>query len=128
MTEQPEGPGAPPPARAVATGTIGGFVSGLTGIGGGTVMVPLLTGFLHVPQHRAHATSLVVVIFAAAAALVLYISRGDIDWVMAGAVAVGGIAGGQVGARVMHRVPALRLRMIFALFLLAVGVRLLVFG
>jgi uncharacterized membrane protein YfcA len=90
MTEQPTSAG-PPRARAVATGAIGGFVSGLTGIGGGTVMVPLLTGFLRVPQHRAHATSLVIVIFAAGAALVLYVSRGDVDWAMAAAVAGGGI-------------------------------------
>lgn len=127
MTEQPASP-APPRARGIATGVIGGFVSGLTGIGGGTVMVPLLTGFLRVPQHRAHATSLVIVIFAAAAALTLYASRGAVDWAMAAAVAGGGIIGGQLGARVMHRVPELRLRAIFALFLLAVGVRLLVFG
>ncbi len=127
MTEQPTSPG-PPRARAVASGAIGGFVSGLTGIGGGTVMVPLLTGFLRVPQHRAHATSLVIVIFAAAAALTLYVSRGDVDWAMAAAVAGGGIVGGQLGARAMHRVPELKLRAVFAVFLLAVGVRLLVFG
>lgn len=127
MTQQTTDPG-PSRARGATTGAIGGFVSGLTGIGGGTVMVPLLTGFLRVPQHRAHATSLVIVIFAAGAALVLYVSRGDVDWAMAAAVAVGGIVGGQIGARAMHRVPELKLRAIFALFLLAVGVRLLVFG
>ncbi len=126
MSEQPgAGPSRP---RGVATGAIGGFVSGLTGIGGGTVMVPLLTGLLRVPQHRAHATSLVIVIFAASSALVLYMSRGDVDWAMAAAVAIGGVIGGQIGARAMHRVPELRLRAIFAVFLLAVGVRLLVFG
>ena len=128
MTGHEQSPGASSPGRAIATGTVGGFISGLTGIGGGTVMVPLLTGILRVPQHRAHATSLVVVIFAAAAALVLYVGRGDIDWAMAAAVAVGGVAGGQVGARAMHRVPEVRLRALFALFLIAVGVRLLVFG
>jgi uncharacterized membrane protein YfcA len=127
VTQPTTDPG-PSRARGAATGAIGGFVSGLTGIGGGTVMVPLLTGFLRIPQHRAHATSLVIVIFAAGAALVLYISRGDVDWAMAAAVAVGGIIGGQIGARAMHRVPELKLRAIFALFLLAVGVRLLVFG
>ncbi len=128
MTAQTTSSDARSPVRAVATGTIGGFVSGLTGIGGGTVMVPLLTGLLRVPQHRAHATSLVVVIFAATAALVLYVGRGDVDWAMAVAVAVGGVAGGQIGARAMHSVPEARLRAVFALFLIAVGVRLLVFG
>jgi uncharacterized membrane protein YfcA len=127
VTQQSANPG-PSRVRGATTGAIGGFASGLTGIGGGTVMVPLLTGFLRVPQHRAHATSLVIVIFAAGAALVLYVSRGDVDWAMAAAVAIGGSVGGQIGARAMHRVPELKLRAIFALFLLAVGVRLLVFG
>ena len=126
MSEQAPSAGTRSRGRGVTTGVIGGFVSGLTGIGGGTVMVPLLTGLLRVPQHRAHATSLVVVIFAAAAALVLYVGRGDVDW--ATAVAVGGVAGGQVGARAMHHVPEVRLRALFAIFLLAVGIRLLVFG
>ncbi len=128
MSEQASSAGTRSRGRGVTTGVIGGFVSGLTGIGGGTVMVPLLTGLLRVPQHRAHATSLVVVIFAAAAALVLYVGRGDVDWAMAAAVAVGGVAGGQVGARAMHHVPEVRLRALFAIFLLAVGIRLLVFG
>ena len=128
MSEPATGAGDRSGGRGVATGVIGGFVSGLTGIGGGTVMVPLLTGLLGVPQHRAHATSLVVVIFAATAALVLYVGRGDVDWAMAAAVAVGGIAGGQIGAHAMHYVPEARLRALFAIFLLAVGVRLLVFG
>ncbi len=127
MTQQQPSAG-PARARGIVTGAIGGFVSGLTGIGGGTVMVPLLTGFLRLPQHRAHATSLVIVIFAAGAALTLYMSRGDVDWPMAAAAAGGGIVGGQIGARAMHRVPELKLRAIFALFLLAVGVRLLVLG
>ncbi len=127
MTEQKPSP-RPSWARGITSGAIGGFTSGLTGIGGGTVMVPLLTGFLRVPQHRAHATSLMIVIFAAAAALTLYTSRGDVDWSMAIAVAVGGIIGGQIGTRAMHRMPEHKLRASFALFLLAVGIRLLIFG
>ena len=58
---------------------IGGIISGLTGIGGGTVMVPLFTSFTKMQQHRAHANSLVIVIFGATAALILYIIPGDID-------------------------------------------------
>lgn len=114
--------------RPVVTGVAGGGASGLTGIGGGTVMVPLLTGVLRMPQHRAHATSLVIVIFAALSATTQYLMRDQVDWGLAAALAVGGVIGAQIGARTMRRLPERQLRMAFALFLLFVGVRLLVWG
>ncbi|MBT5774061.1 MAG: sulfite exporter TauE/SafE family protein [Dehalococcoidia bacterium] len=114
--------------RAIITGAVGGFTSGMTGIGGGTVMVPLLTGYLKMTQHRAHATSLVIVIFAAASASYWYVARGDIKWELAAALAVGAVVGAQIGARTMHSMPERKLRLVFAVFLLVVGVRLLVWG
>ncbi|MDA0353543.1 MAG: sulfite exporter TauE/SafE family protein [Chloroflexi bacterium] len=114
--------------RALITGAIGGFTSGLTGIGGGTVMVPLLTGFLKMGQHKAHATSLVIVIFAALSAVTQYIRRGEVEWHLAAALTVGAVVGAQIGARTMHSLPERQLRLIFAVFLLVVGVRLLVWG
>lgn len=115
-------------ARAIFTGGVGGFVSGLTGIGGGTVMVPLLTGLLGMQQRRAHATSLVVVIFAALSAVSQYLVRDEVDWGLAASLAVGAVVGAQVGARTMHNMPDRALRMVFATFLLLVGLRLLIFG
>ncbi|TAK61977.1 MAG: hypothetical protein EPO22_07900, partial [Dehalococcoidia bacterium] len=47
--------------RSVLTGVAGGAFSGLTGVGGGAVMVPLLTGPLRLSQHRAHGTSLAII-------------------------------------------------------------------
>jgi uncharacterized membrane protein YfcA len=114
--------------RAIFTGGVGGFVSGLTGIGGGTVMVPLLTGLLGMTQRRAHATSLVIVIFAALAAVTQYLARDEVDWGLAAALTVGAVVGAQIGARTMHRVPDRSLRMVFATFLLFVGLRLVIFG
>lgn len=114
--------------RAILTGAVGGFASGLTGIGGGTVMVPLLTGLLGMTQRRAHATSMVIVIFAAIAAVAQYIGRGEVKWGLAGALIIGGVVGAQIGARALHRIPDRELRLVFSIFLLAVGVRLLVFG
>ena len=115
-------------ARALITGAIGGFTSGLTGIGGGTVMVPLLTGYLKMTQHKAHATSLVIVIFAALSAGTQYLARDEVKWELVGALTVGAVIGAQIGTRTMHSLPERQLRLIFAVFLLVVGVRLLVFG
>ena len=51
------------------TGFFGGGFAGLMGVGGGVVLVPLLTGVLKMNQHTAQGTSLVVVIFAAGTGL-----------------------------------------------------------
>ena len=113
--------------KASITGVIGGFVSGMTGIGGGTVMVPLLTGFVQMRQHRAHATSLVIVIFVAISAATQYLMRDQIRWDLAIALSIGAVVGAQIGARTMHSMPEKNLRIIFAIFLFVVGVRL-IFG
>lgn len=112
----------------LATGIGGGFFSGLTGVGGGAIMVPLLTGLMGMRQHTAHGTSLVVIIFAAAAGAAVYASAGGID---AGLVAVllpGSLAGAYLGARLVQRIPAMRLRQLFGAFLLMAGFRLVVAG
>jgi uncharacterized membrane protein YfcA len=102
----------------------GGFFSGLTGVGGGAIMVPLLTGLLKLPQHRAHGTSLTIVIFVGTAGMIGYWIAGNIDWGVVGWLAIGSMAGAYFGAAAMVHVPERQLRFIFGLFLLATAVRL----
>lgn len=113
------------PFRASVTGTLAGFFAGLTGVGGGALLVPMLTGYLRLPQHTAHGTSLIIVIFAAAAAAAGYIWRGDVDWALVGALLGGSIVGAYGGALLVMRIPAPHLHALFGLFLLAVGIRML---
>lgn len=107
------------------TGALIGFFAGLSGVGGGALLVPMLTGYLRLPQHTAHGTSLIVVVFAAAAAAVGYIWRGDVDWALVGALLGGSIIGAYGGALLVMHIPAKRLRALFGIFLLAVGIRML---
>ncbi len=111
----------------ILTGGAGGLFSGLTGVGGGALMVPLMTGALKMRQHAAHGTSLVVIIFAAAAGTATYVAQGSIDWGLVASLAAGSAAGSYAGARFVHRVPADRLRQLFGLFLVTVGLRLILF-
>jgi uncharacterized membrane protein YfcA len=90
-------------------------------------MVPLMTGPLRMGQHVAHGTSLVVIVVTAAVAAVLYGLAGHVDLVLFGGLAVGAMAGAVAGARIAVRIPALRLRQLFGLFLLVVSLRLLFF-
>lgn len=112
--------------RGALTGLAGGLFSGLTGVGGGAVMVPMLVGLLRLSQHRAHGTSLAIIVFVASAAVVPYALAGNIDWTLVGMLSVGAALGVYAGARVMQRIPARQLRLLFGLFLFATAIRLLI--
>lgn len=110
----------------MVTGAAGGAFSGLTGVGGGAVMVPMLTGWLKLGQHRAHGTSLAIIMFVAISGVAGYWRAGNIDWRLVLALSPGAIAGAYVGAKAMVKVPALQLRLLFGAFLLFVAFRQLV--
>ncbi|HWO94242.1 MAG TPA: sulfite exporter TauE/SafE family protein [Dehalococcoidia bacterium] len=111
--------------RSVATGVSGGLFSGLVGGGGGVVMIPLLTGFLGMSQHRAHGTSLAIIILVAAAGAMPYVVSGHVDWGLALGLGVTSTVAAMVSARAMVAMPDVWLRRAFALVLLAAAVRML---
>lgn len=115
----------PAPATMSLTGAIGGMFSGLTGVGGGALMVPLMTGVLRMRQHAAHGTSLVIIIFAAVAGSITYVANDGILWGLVATLLAGSLIGAYAGARLVQRVPGMRLRQVFGIFLLLVALRLL---
>lgn len=89
-------------------------------------MVPLLTGQLGLNQHRAHGTSLAIIMFIAVAGTFAYWQAGNVDWQLVFALAPGAVLGVIAGAKAMVRVPALQLRLAFGVFLFFVAFRQLV--
>ncbi len=115
-----------PNARVAGlTGAAGGFLSGILGGGGGAIMVPLMTGPMRMRQHTAHGTSLVVIVVTALVAAVAYSFSEPIGGRLVAALLAGALLGANLGARVAMRIPALRLRQLFGLFLVTVSLRLL---
>lgn len=109
---------------AIAVGAAAGVASGLLGIGGGLVMVPLLVGLLTFSQHRAHATSLAAIVLIAAAGAAAFGVEGEVDLPIAFLLAVGALAGAPIGARLMARTSEARLQIAFGLFMVTVGLSL----
>lgn len=107
------------------TGAAGGFLSGILGGGGGAIMVPLMTGPLRMRQHSAHGTSLVVIVVTALVAAIAYSLSEPVGGRLVAALLAGALVGANMGARAAMRIPAMRLRQIFGLFLVAVSLRLL---
>lgn len=107
-------------------GAAAGMLAGLTGVGGGVFLVPLLVGVLAVTQHQAHGTSLAVIFPIALAGAITYVIRGHIDWVLALGLALGGLVGVVLGVRLMTRVPERQLRWIFGAFSVFVGICMII--
>lgn len=108
--------------RMGAIGLAGGLFSGLLGVGGGVVMVPLLVLWAGYGQRDAHAVSLGAIIPISAAGVVTFGAAGEIPVWEGLALAAGSIAGAQVGARLLARADERKLKLAFGTFLLIVSV------
>jgi len=107
-------------------GAAGGLLSGLLGIGGGIVMVPLLAWALRLEQHEAQGATLAVMLppVGLPGVLVYARDRGHLPWGLMGLVAVGFAMGAWMGARLAVRAPSARLQRGFALLVAAVAMAL----
>ena len=108
----------------IAFGLFTGGAAGLLGVGGGIMMVPFLTLVAGVSQHAAQATSLLVVLPTAIVASVTLHRKGVGDLPLALRFGALGAVGGILGALLARALPGHTLRIIFALFLAGVAVRL----
>jgi uncharacterized protein len=111
-------------AALVAFGLFTGGAAGLLGVGGGIMMVPFLTIVAGVSQHAAQATSLLVVLPTALVASWVLNRKGVGDVRVALLIGVLGVGGGILGALLALELPGHTLRLIFALFLAGMAVRL----
>jgi uncharacterized protein len=112
-------------AALVAFGFLAGAAAGLLGIGGGIMIVPFLTLVAGVSQHQAEATSLLVILPTAIVATIVLRRKGIGNAGLALRFGTLGAAGGVLGALAALTLPAHVLRLVFALFLAVVAVRLL---
>ena len=109
------------PRHSVGTiaglGAVAGFVAGLLGVGGGIVMVPMLTGPLKFPVRAATASSLVAVAIFSLPALLTHAVLGHINWFFATALMIGVVPGAQIGASLTIRSSERTIRLAFGAFI-----------
>jgi uncharacterized membrane protein YfcA len=110
--------------KLVVVGTAAGFFSGVFGVGGGSVIVPLLVLWLGYLQREAVGTSLLAIVFIASFAAALQAGYGNVrvvDAVLVGVPAVGGVL---LGAWLAQRLPQRTLALLFSGVLVAAAVEL----
>ena len=112
--------------RYVAIGVCAGFLSGLLGVGGGVVIVPLLVLWLGWEQKNAQATSLAAVFFIAIYAATAYALDGHAIWMKALLIGIPALFGVLLGTRLAARLASDTLGLMFAAFQVAIAVLLFV--
>ena len=108
---------------AILVGLIGGTLSGLTGLGGGFIMVPLLIYLFGMSQHAAQGTSLAVLLPPLGLlAFMQYYKNGHVDVGVAVLVALGFFFGGYAGGALAQVIPGPMLRKGFAVVLVLIAI------
>jgi len=100
----------------------GGFFSGLLGIGGGVVMVPIMHFLMDFPMHLAVATSMFIMIFTSLAGAATHFTLGNVLLESMILLCIGIVFGTQVGAYLSKRTSGKNLRRIFGIVVILVGI------
>ncbi|MCL9769253.1 sulfite exporter TauE/SafE family protein [Flavobacterium sp. HXWNR69] len=108
-------------------GILAGILSGLVGVGGGVVMVPMLVLLLGFTQHQAQGTSLaVLVVPVTAVAVYNYYKEGHIDWRYAAVIAMFFVVGGYFGSKIAIGLDQKVLKKVFGFILLFIAGKMLI--
>jgi uncharacterized protein len=107
-------------------GLAAGILSGLLGIGGGAIVIPVLVFFFGYTQHQAQGTTLAMLVppIGLLAAL-MYYKLGYVNLKVAGLLCLGFFFGGLLGARLASVVPDAMLRRVFGVFFILIALRLI---
>jgi uncharacterized protein len=111
-------------ALAIVISFVAGVFSGLLGIGGGLVLVPLFHYVLKMNMHLAIGTSLAIIVPTALVGAGRHATEGFVDWRIFAFAAVFAIVGGFLGAGISLNMDVSLLRKVFAGFLLLVALKM----
>jgi uncharacterized membrane protein YfcA len=110
----------------VFTGLLAGLLSGLIGIGGGTIIVPILVIFAGLSQKMAQGTTLALLVppIGILAAWTYY-KQGYVDFSIASLICIGFIFGGLIGAKFANNLSNQTLERIFGIALLIIAIKMI---
>lgn len=107
-------------------GLLAGMLSGLVGVGGGIIMVPMLVLLLGFGQHQAQGTSLTVLVVPVTAIAVFnYYKEGYINWKYAAVIAIFFVIGSYFGSKLAIGLDQKMLKKIFSIVLILVAGKML---
>lgn len=105
----------------IITGLISGIISG-TGMGGGTILILVLSVFLGINQHTAQATNLIFFVPTSVVAIIVSIKEKMIEWKTGIIIAITGTIGAVIGASISTKLEVTILKKIFGIFLAIIAI------
>ena len=106
-------------------GGLAGTLSGLAGVGGGIIMIPAMVLLLGIDQHTAEGTSLVAMLFTAAAGTRVNVINHHVDWRAMWILGVAGAVIAPLSAALAQQIPADTLGRVFGVFVIINAIRTL---
>lgn len=107
----------------VVIGAMVGFLSGLLGGGGGTLVVPTYQSLLGMDAKKAHATAIATILPLCIVSSIVYLVRGGYDYSRMGIVSVGVVIGGIIGSLLLKKLSNSFISIIFYSLMLYAGIR-----
>lgn len=112
----------------IILGVVAGLLSGLVGIGGGIVIVPVLVLVFGLSQHTAQGTTLAMLSFPVSViAAYNYYQKGMVDWKIALFLCLGFVVGGFFGSKIAIGLSPFVIKKVFAILLIVIAVKFLFF-
>ena len=110
----------------LAAGLAAGVLSGMVGVGGGIIIVPVLVYFLGFTQHEAQGTSLFMLLLPTGVFAVMnYYKSGYVDWKVGLIMASTFVLGGFLGSKISIALDQNMVKRIFAVFMVLIGLKML---
>lgn len=111
--------------KKIIIGLLAGIICGLFGTGGGLILVPTFIYLLNIEPKKARATSLCCMLVMVIVSAIFYYKNNYINWKIGILCAIGGIAGGYIGAKILKKVPDYVLKIVFTCFIVYYSYRML---
>ena len=112
--------------QLAAIGTAAGAFSGLFGVGGGTIIVPLLIVWLSFGECEATGTSMAAIILIAAFAVAFQAAYGNVDPADAALVGIPALGGAVAGTALQQRIPERAISLIFAALMIVIAIEMVI--
>ena len=107
--------------KKILIGLIAGLVNGFFATGGGMILVPAFVYLLNMDDKKARGTSILCILPMVITSSIFYYKSNYIDWNASILCAIGGVAGGYIGAKLLKRLPQSILKVSFIIFLIYVA-------